>query len=597
MLRTILFVAFLLFGQDAYAQIVMFSGASVATSNSKSAVGTNLNAIGYASPEQPFVNVAKSSDKWITTIQFSTFDTGEEAALCVDADGYPTDLLHKLSGGTCTATPTFTSVRLITLNALPAPYYPAGTYDIKFDGTGTFAIDSGSDCSSLTLVGTGHYTSVVTTPSANGCFLLLLTTGTAPNNVHNLRMTLSTQTAAFEAGCIGGVGSACFNPKLIAYLKNFRALRFMDWMGTNGSVQTTWAGRPTPTLAFYGSSLATPTIPCCASVETMVSLCNTLNADCWFNMPVSADDTYVTNFATYVHSNLNSNLLPHVEYSNETWNNGFSQYTTLITLGRALFGAGCGGDASGFQCNRSYMGMRTGQMCQDWKTAWGADSGRVRCVLGSFIGLTSWTTDALNCALWASAPCTGLGINAMAIAPYFGCDAGTPSTPGLPVSWLSDSDGGLTNLFIGINTGGNMSSGATCNPAGNISFLAQTAAGMSAFATLSGSNGLELLAYEGGEGFVSQFYDPQFTTLFTAASGDSRMGTVYTSLFNSWKSNNGHLFMHFNDIYAGDKFGQWGLDTTVCDPNCASPAPSTPKYNALLAFIAANPCWWSNCTH
>ena len=45
-------------------------------------------------------------------------------------------------------------------------------------------------------------------------------------------------------------------------------------------------------------------------------------------------------------------------------------------------------------------------------------------------------------------------IDYVGIAPYFGCDAGTPSSPNLPVSWLTQTDGGLTSLFAAINTGG-----------------------------------------------------------------------------------------------------------------------------------------------
>jgi len=57
-----------------------------------------------------------------------------------------------------------------------------------------------------------------------------------------------------------------------------------------------------------------------------------LNTDLWLNVPISADDDYVTQLATLVKNGngytagLNPNLHVYVEYSNEVWNGGFDLY-------------------------------------------------------------------------------------------------------------------------------------------------------------------------------------------------------------------------------------------------------------------------------
>ena len=60
-------------------------------------------------------------------------------------------------------------------------------------------------------------------------------------------------------------------------------------------------------------------------LEQQVALCNKLNCNGWFNIPHMADDTFVTNMATYIRDNLNSNLVAYYELSNEVWNGFFSE--------------------------------------------------------------------------------------------------------------------------------------------------------------------------------------------------------------------------------------------------------------------------------
>lgn len=584
-------------------------GAAAPPTNATAGLGINLAALAEYSSEQPFINLLKVNSGWVTGVNGGTFDTGEEADLCVDSNGYPTSLTHKLSAGAgspCTTVSTFNIVRVNMNIALASPFYTSGTYDIKFSGTCTFQV--GLDAAGLSPTGansTGSATFTVAT-ATNGIELDITAISGSCNNIS---VTLSTQTAAWQAGCINGVGSACFQPTFCcgtgSFLAPFRALRFMDWMFSNGdgngnpNPQVNYTDRPVATQYSYGVVNGVK-LPAGVAVEVMVSLCNAGNFDCWFNMPVSATLSYVTSFATYVHTNLKSSLKAYWEYSNETWNGGFPQYQVIVNDGKAVYGSTCGG-MSDFECNRNWHGFNTATMCQAWKTAWGADSARVICVLGAQADSSDYTaTDSLACALAVTAAqittscASGYGITAVAIAPYFSQDAGDTGSPCYPTSFLSGTQAqAITSLFTAIETGGNMA-GGNCEPTSpttNASLLAQSSFYETTYTPLVGTLGItEILEYEWGQQFTSSNY-AAWTAPMIAMQSDSRMGTAYTNRMTTLKANGIHLSMHFNDLYTPSKFGSWGLCTNLFDAGCATEV----KHKAVTDFIAANACWWASC--
>jgi FG-GAP-like repeat len=308
-------------------------------------------------------------------------------------------------------------------------------------------------------------------------------------------------------------------------------------------------------------------------------------------MPTLATNDYVTRFATYVASHLNSDLTAYMEYSNETWNFGFSQWQQLINMGAAAGSGvylqyptasnGCSTGGNSYDCNRSVMGHQTVQFCASWKTAFGSNARQVKCIMGAQAANPFSAQDAFGCPAYVSGPCTA-GIDYVAIAPYFGGDASTPSNPNYNPAWLSQTDGGLTSLFTAIQKGGNLA-GFPGEPPGNESMLAMVSAWEVAYQAIAKTYNVGVLGYESGQAFSSFQYDPQFTNLFVAAQTDLRMGTVYTSYYNTWAANGGGLIMHFDDVSAYGKFGSWGAVQ-----NLSLPA-SSPKYNALVAFASGSP--------
>ena len=107
-------------------------------------------------------------------------------------------------------------------------------------------------------------------------------------------------------------------PPLTAFLANwerFKVYRFMDWMDTNHSDVEDPDDYPDP------GSISKDCFCRCNGRP-----CNLQQADMWITLPHKATDALVTEFARYIRdSGPFFDLLR--EYSNEVWNNQFSQFS------------------------------------------------------------------------------------------------------------------------------------------------------------------------------------------------------------------------------------------------------------------------------
>ncbi len=535
---------------------------SLNQSNTDSPLGTNLAGIAYWSSEMPFLNQFKNNDQWVTHSN-STWDTGEEAYLQLDSDGYPKSL--KASSADPNSPQLFNSVGMLLFRSFPNTskgYYPAGQYVVLYDGEGT--ITYGFDGQ---LVSSAPGRDVINvTPSSGGINLVI--TSTDPNGtgnyIRNIRVVRADREAALASGQI-------FNPDFLQAIKSFKVLRFMDWLDTNGTQLSSWLNRPMVSNAFWGTVNGAP-------LEIPVALSNAVGADPWLNVPVMADDNYITMMAKLVHSQLASNLRVYVELSNEVWNSGFSQESYAQNQGLALWPG-----ANPYQANRDWYGMRVAQMCDIWKSVWASDSNRVICVFAAQAANTWTATEALNCPLWTSgAPCSKHSIGVLAIAPYFGANPNWV----LPTAWMSQSDGGLGSFFQSMTSQNDSSV-----PAGG--FIGQAIGWVSNYAQVATAANLPLVAYEGGQSFATNSAsETALNRFFANANRDARMGSTYLTYLQDWKSNGGTLFMNFSDIGSYSQYGEWGASESLLQISTTS-APS--KWTALNNFISTNQCWWANC--
>ena len=544
------------------ALFLSLSGAARAASsfNAQSAMGINLGAVNYYATEQPFINSFVSSERWITHSN-STWDTNEEQYVNLDANGWPITL-NSVNEPTMQQ---FNSLGVVFLLGMPNTAhgnYPAGQYIVLYDGQGTLSY--GSDA---TLVRRSPGRDIINvTPSSHGIDLRIVATDPlhTGNYLRHIRVITAENEAAAKAGQI-------FNPAFLKLIQNFRALRFMDWFQTNGSTLSSWADRPIPTDAFFGTSKGVP-------IEIAVQLANAVSADVWMNVPVMADDNYISQMATLVHNQLGASQKIYVELSNEVWNVSFGQFKYAVSRGQALWPRRSSGQG-GYEYNRNWYGMRTAQMCDIWRSVWRSEP-RLVCVLGAQAAWSFTASEALKCPYWTQgAPCSRHAIKAVAVAPYMG--------GAVPSAWTSQADGGLANLFQSL-----YSQNDPAIPAGG--FLAQDAAWLRDFTMDLAPYRLPLLAYEGGQAFASGSTDA-LNNLYMAANRDPRMGQAYIRYFHQWKAGGGQLFMYYNDVGVESKYGSWGAVESIMQ-TIAPLRSAPPKWQAIQIFISGNPCWWPGCS-
>ncbi len=319
-----------------------------------------------------------------------------------------------------------------------------------------------------------------------------------------------------------------WNPAFVDEVRHYRVLRFMDFGQVNRSTEQSWSDR----------TLATEPRPAQERLayEWMIDLCNRTGADMWVNLPTQADDAYALELATLIEGDLDPSLRVYVEWSNETWNGGFSQYQYAVDQGLAL-----GLDADGYTAGAKFHVYRAIRAFEQFDTVFGAGSPRVvRVIAGQAVNtwLTGIHLDAL--ADPAINP-AGMSADAYAIAPYFG--GGVDGSAGDAVTQLAGQ-------------------------------VTEAIAAVGAQHELIAPTGMELVAYEGGQ----HVYDsadivnarPEMYTLYT----DYLDGVApYLAVFSH--------YLHNGEWGPG---GAWGAERYV-----GQPLAEAHKLRAIFDWIAANP--------
>ncbi len=215
-------------------------------------LGINLAQVAYYSTEQPFLNIMKSGGAdnysgWATATTSGAHDTGEEAYLQVDSNGYPTSLVASRA---LPGRQKFNMVRTLINYGQGTPPgasgpYPSGTYRLKFIGKGTVRLEGdaisarGDTCPSdnaLTNSRANTYVSCTFTvrASTTGIWLDITAVSSSSDNPRDISVVQEKYAASYDAGAI-------FNPAFLAMLKGFSSLRFMDWERTNDEFHALFA--------------------------------------------------------------------------------------------------------------------------------------------------------------------------------------------------------------------------------------------------------------------------------------------------------------------------------------------------------------------
>jgi hypothetical protein len=502
--------------------------------NDGSVLGTNLSPISDWSPEWAFVDCFKTSRDWVSGELWVFQDS---RTLPLDANGWPTSLQ---SGQVARSLLFWEQVNT----------YPSGDYIVLYDGAGTLAYQGAATKKSGTA---GR--DVVTVDASKGGWQLLITATTPGNHVRNVRVLMPGGASATDLYSWYGDAASCpsgdyrsfeqtyqtqpFHPMFLDTIKNYKVLRFMDWMDTNNSEQVNWTDRPTPADARW-SLKGVP-------VETMCALANTIHADPWFNLPHLASDDYLAKFAAVVRDQLTPDLHAYIEYSNEVWNGQFLQAGYAQQRGVAL-----GLDSNAYVAQSSYTSLRSVQMFSIFEQVLGGTSRLKRVMATQAAGWYLGEVQLSYNNAYQHA-------DVLAIAPYFGTEYGSPTNA------PNTQNMTVAQLLASINS----------------TELPTVYTWMDANAKLAAKYGLELVAYEGGQslmGYWGTENNDTLTALYNATNRDPGMGQIYANYLTKWRSYGGGMFIHYLNCLNNTKWGYWGtierLDQT-----------QTPKFTAIQQFI------------
>jgi hypothetical protein len=542
------------------------------------ALGTNLEVVEDYAVAYPFSDLFKQSRPWFTAHP-QRFDTNQAAQLPLDADGWVTSL------PACTTNSAQYCWARTVFNAGDNPY-PTGRYTVMWQGEGVISYGGGARrVPELSAPGRD-----IVEINGNALWFLTLESTNSQNHVRNLRVI---------APGIDPAAAPTFHPDFVRQLAPYRTVRFMDWMRTNGNgyggqpnVQQDFSQRARLSQAHWTRENGVP-------LEAMIELANVSSTEPWFTIPHRATDAYVDQFAALVLAQLAPGRRVYVEYSNEVWNGAFPQGGEIEARGNQLYGNL--GDP--FIRRLNAHGQRSAEICRVFKTRFGAQSGRVTCVLGAQAANAFTATEAADCPLAVQVgartrPCSA-DLDAVAIAPYFGNYLDLPANADELQTWT------VTQLFTELTTGGqlrhtypNVATPCTENwppqETGTCatSALAEVVPWIQAHGRETRARSLRLLSYEGGQHLVGVFgveNNDAVTNLFVAANRDARMGGVYATYLDAWRQAGGELFVHFTLTFASGKYGSWGALEAL------TPTVRPPKAQALDAWGAANSCWWSGC--
>jgi len=518
-----------------------------------------------------FVDLAMQARPWVS---YTASGTGDPS-FTLDANGWP-------MGDADTVLQTF----LISGQTTPMSNFE-GTYKLVFTGkadvssqwfTGSvanYAYNASTNTSTADVIVTGNGDNYINLIFTNTQRTAASATNTGFTNLHLYRPGYPTD------------GSAIFTTPFLNAMGKVTTIRMMDWTQTNNNYVVNWADRTTPSYATQQTNTNSWTGPSGAvysgisgvALEYQIMLCNTIKADCYFNIPVVASDDFVTKMAETiafgsdgtnpytstqanpVYPPLNPQLRVYLEYANEVWNSSSAVFGAVDDICSYLSTTDptnpllhvytadiLGNSTQGVYSQMwRYPAWRMSTISQIFEGVFGSSQmiTRVRPLLETQQGDGQGTLDsalqfldayAKTLNTTASKLIYGGGgsayygvINANSAAPDSIFAAGNYPDPNVLNNWAVDAMW-LTNY------------------------------------------GLKHVSYEGGPGINSAFTD----TENLAINGDARMETMMDAYKTSWDQMGGDLLIYYD--LAGSTAWEFTPDIFSDGSNSGT---NTPKFAAL----------------
>lgn len=555
--------------------------------NVDSSLGYNLDFPGDWTNLPPFIDEVMNSRAPRGNCAEEDSECDPTAHLSLDSQGWPTTLRYRDGGGA------YRSIDLL-VNSSDERADIGQRFVATWEGDGSVDIMGGLDVErddaqrrlTFTLAG-----------DATNLRLSDIDLDDSGDYLRNVRVFRADFEAQLDAGEI-------FNPDMLAFLRPFRSIRFMDWMQSNAYGQC--SGGPTP-----GSDCYAVTSPDCGeggrcvmpghwderpteqapsrlasgqyldvsapdrgtkvggyALETLVALANRVPADPHFNLPADYDEDYVRRFAEYLRDHLALGLTASVEYSNEVWNWQFPQSQYANELGRELWPD----EGSAWM---QFAAGRTHTACRIIKEVFAGQEERVRCLISPQTGYRSLARTVLDCPEWAAdhpgeGPCSRY-VDAINITGYFaGC---LVYHPDVIESWLEGGhDSALDRAFEQLEHGGLIDE-CSGDEEDN---LDHTIDGYRFFSELAATRGLGLYVYESGTHFNFDG-DDRVRDFLIEMTRDERMYDLYTKNFLGFKDSGGSVMNVWGWVAPND---MWANAESVLDR-------AHPKYRAIRDFAVS----------
>jgi len=506
-------------------------------------MGALLNGIADFRRNHEFADVVKQSRMFLKLGTFDDQDPANRAP--IGPDGWPT-----------------ADFRILAMAAQQDTLSLAGAYAIVFNGQADLAVGGGG---AGTITGKTYDAGTDTTRAtldfpAGGQNLIVDFTNTG-GAVRNLRIIRP--------------GHDADNPPLLtqawtSHVGRFPVLRFMDWTRTNGNRHVAWADRTTPEKLRTEAYIA--------QWETVIDAANALGRDPWINIPVLANDEYVTNLATLVRDRLSPGLNVWVEYGNELWNFSIRDVDMDAILGGTPFnGASVNadlaeasppgsplrfdGESDKFILGFRRVALRLKEISDIFKAVWGpaAINTRVRPVLAGQMANSFIVSEGLRLIDEGLGVKPDTAIYAISGAPYI-FPAAIPDGEADEVPGLT-KDQILDGLAAGVANAPN-----------------ENAYQYLTHAALAAWYGLKVVAYE--IGFDN--FGAQNVAAKRAANLDPRIRELCRDLLNQWHAFGFDHVMWFSagaDSY-DTPFGMWPLVEDLANP-------AVPKNQCMDDILAA----------
>jgi hypothetical protein len=500
-------------------------------------IGMNLGTVRRYATIMPFVDLFKYADGYEGGSYWQSDDD-----IVYDDNHYPVEVVPPDE--------TFT-----WFGGKPYESYPAGTYTLIMEGSGTLELDY--DASGTFDQNGGEHSYQVDVDPTNMGVKFIVTRSDINDPLTNFRFIMPGHENTYL--------TQPFYPLFLDKLRPFSPIRFMRWQRINQAPIETWNER---TKLSHVSQVSNNGV----AYEYAIWLANEVESDPWFAIPHRVDDNFVRELAQLIYDELDSERKVYLEYSNELWR-GSGQRTYAIEQGLLLWPGISNNDAV-----RRWTAKRSIEIFEIFNEVFGSESGRIVKIVPGWSGQWHYNENLLE--EFAKTEIDGIPINpnglkpdAFAGAPYFGrnvfedvMNEGTQDSITVDeiIQMLHDTyvGEGIQRMTIDRET-------------------------IDEYNLLNGWN-MELMAYEGGQHLMAvppEDYPPLELKL-TEANRHPGMYDVYETYFDAWDELEGTSFAHFqfvhafNDAATGQPTG--GGYAFGAPEYLAQPLDEAPKYAFLF---------------